>query len=84
MSSFLSGITKIHFGVPEPFEESPEVKFKFYEIKNIWYQKLTVSMYATVKKNLNHRCGLQCWPKETLRALFYEAKVTNSDACSTI
>ena len=49
MSSCLSGITKIRFWVPELFEESPEVKFKFYEIKNIWYQKLRVSMYATVK-----------------------------------
>ena len=51
--------------------------FQYSGLQIQYARKYGVSIFDFLMK-------LQCWPKETLRVLFYEAKVPNSDGHSTM
>ena len=54
-----------------------------YVIVNRVKNRLLNNRCSFATKNVAAVDKIQCWPKETLQALFYEAKVPTSDGYST-
>ena len=59
-----------------------EIHFKMAPFQNM--KKMATNTTVIIESIIENGDTVECWPKETLTVLFYEAKVPFSDGHSTI